>query len=165
MGRRRTTVIDAEPGARAVFGQRPPSRASRQTQEGHQSAQGAVAAALRARGVTFTEGVRLLDVWGYPYEVEFLLFPSTGERVPVKVMWQDSPGSAEQKVPWHVIHLRRAAEETSDIERAYLVLGGNGWTRKDAFTGGRLHAAMPGHGMVIVETLEKFLARFAEPVL
>lgn len=145
---------------RPVFGQRPPSRASRQTEAGHQSAVGAVAATLSGRHVRFTEDVAVVEVGGFPYRVEFLLFPPNGERVPVKVMWQDSSGSAEQKVPWHLIHLQRAIATNTDITRAYLVLGGSGWSRQQMFIGGLLHSLMPGNDAITIESLDRFLARF-----
>lgn len=116
---------------------------------------------LRKRGVAFVKDQPLDEVLGFPYKVEFIIHRRSGEIVPVKLMWQESSGSAEQKVPWHLIHLGYAKERANDILRCYLVLAGDGWTRKHLYTSGVFHRFVPLAAGVVVEDLEKFLARFA----
>lgn len=49
-----------------------------------------------------------------------------GRKFLVSLKWQQVSGTAEQKVPFEVICLATAVEET-DFDKAYLVLGGEGW--------------------------------------
>src|SRR5262244_3610786 len=53
----------------------------------------------------------------------------------VSVKWQQVTGTAEQKVPFEVICLIEALEKP-DYERAYLVLGGEGWKLRAFYTAG-----------------------------
>jgi hypothetical protein len=52
------------------------------------------------------------------------------EGILVSLKWQQSSGTAEQKVPFEIICL---ADEIRDgrFQKAYLVLGGDGWTLRD----------------------------------
>ena len=55
------------------------------------------------------------------------------EKVLVSLKWQQSSGTAEQKVPYEFICLAQALSQEPKFTRAYLVLGGNGWTKRDFF--------------------------------
>jgi hypothetical protein len=46
----------------------------------------------------------------------------------VSCKFQDTPGSAEEKVPYEVLKLLHAMEADERYKRAWIVLGGNGWT-------------------------------------
>jgi hypothetical protein len=80
-----------------------------------------------------------------------------GERILVSMKWQQVGGTAEQKVPFEVICL---AEEIGggNFQKAYLVLGGDGWTLRDFYTSGGLHKHLTNADRVQVLTLERFVA-------
>jgi hypothetical protein len=80
-----------------------------------------------------------------------------GVKILVSLKWQQVGGTAEQKVPFEVICL---AEEvrTGEFSKAYLVLGGDGWTLRDYYTGGGLSKHLVDTGKVHILTLERFVA-------
>lgn len=80
-----------------------------------------------------------------------------GEKILVSLKWQQVGGTAEQKVPFEVICL---AEEvrTGNFQRAYLVLGGDGWTLRDFYVSGGLEKHLNDCDKVKVYTLERFVA-------
>lgn len=143
-----------------AFGQRPPTRAPRQTEPGHESMEEMVEKALKRARVAYSKDQPLDEVLGFPYKVEFVIARRDGSHIPVKLMYQESSGSAEQKVPWHLIHLGYVKERAYDIPRCYLVLAGDGWTRKHLYTSEVFHRFIPLAEGVVVEDLGRFLARF-----
>ena len=82
--------------------------------------------------------------------------PRNSEKVLVSLKWQQTGGTAEQKVPFEVMCLADAvrAEQAS---RAYLVLGGDGWTLRDYYTSGALAEHLVHASFVQVVTLEAFI--------
>ncbi len=81
-----------------------------------------------------------------------------GRRWLVSLKWQQVSGTAEQKVPFEVICLAEAVL-SSGYEGAYLVLGGEGWTLRDFYTGGGLQRHLTNPGKVNIVTLEAFVAK------
>jgi hypothetical protein len=81
-----------------------------------------------------------------------------GRKFLVSVKWQQVSGTAEQKVPFEVICLAEALDG-GEFERAYLVLGGEGWTLRDFYTSGRLRKYLVNSDKVEVITLESFVGR------
>lgn len=79
----------------------------------------------------------------------------------VSLKWQQVSGTAEQKVPFEAICLADAilASGRGRFEKAYLVLGGDGWKLRDFFVGGGLDAHLRHGGVVRILTLEQFIAR------
>lgn len=59
------------------------------------------------------------------------------QRILISLKWQQVGGTAEQKVPFEVMCLADAVRGGA-ASRAYLVLGGDGWTLRDYFTSGAL---------------------------
>jgi PD-(D/E)XK nuclease superfamily protein len=47
--------------------------------------------------------------------------------------WQQSSGTAEQKVPFEIICLAETIKETPNYKRGYVVLGGTGWTLQEYY--------------------------------
>ena len=76
----------------------------------------------------------------------------------ISLKWQQSPGTTEQKVPYEVICLAEAVEQGA-FEKAYLVLGGEGWTLREFYIGGGLDRHLTRPGAVSVVTMENFIAR------
>jgi hypothetical protein len=76
----------------------------------------------------------------------------------VSMKWQQTSGTAEQKVPFEVISL--AETVLSDrYHGAYLVLGGPGWTLRDFYTDGGLEKHLVHADRVRILTLEAFVAK------
>jgi hypothetical protein len=79
-----------------------------------------------------------------------------GIKILVSLKWQQVAGTAEQKVPFEVMCLAdcvRAERAT----RAYLVLGGDGWSLRNYFTSGALADHLIHASVVRVVTLEAFV--------
>jgi len=74
----------------------------------------------------------------------------------VSVKWQQTSGTAEQKVPFEVMCLASAVR-AGVAHRAYLVLGGDGWTLRDYYTSGGLDEHLIHAAHVRVVTLEAFV--------
>lgn len=79
-----------------------------------------------------------------------------GARTLVSLKWQQTGGTAEQKVPFEVMCLADAVR-AQHAERAYLVLGGDGWKLRDYFTSGQLGEHLIHAALVRVVTLEAFI--------
>jgi len=76
----------------------------------------------------------------------------------ISVKWQQVSGTAEQKVPFEVICLEEALK-TGSYQRAFVVLGGEGWKLRKFYVEGGLNAYLKLSGRVEVVTLEAFIAR------
>ena len=83
-----------------------------------------------------------------------------GHRILISLKWQQSAGTAEQKVPFEVISLVQAILDAGDeYSKAYLVLGGEGWKLRDFYTGGGLEKHLEYADKVDILTLENFVAQ------
>ncbi len=77
----------------------------------------------------------------------------------ISLKWQQVSGTAEQKVPFEVICLAEAVRNSAGkFSKAYLVLGGEGWTLRDFYVGGGLQEHLTHSELVEILTLEKFVA-------
>lgn len=81
-----------------------------------------------------------------------------GRQYLVSMKWQQVPGTAEQKVPFEVISLADAVL-TGSYQKAYLVLGGEGWKLRTFYVGGGLKDHLVYADKVDILTLEGFVAR------
>ena len=81
-----------------------------------------------------------------------------GQRYLVSLKWQQVGGTAEQKVPFEVICLAEAVVSGA-YAKAYLVLGGEGWTLRKFYTEGGLANQLVHADKVDILTLEAFVAR------
>lgn len=79
-----------------------------------------------------------------------------GARVLVSLKWQQTGGTAEQKVPFEVMCLADAVR-AGHADRAYVVLGGDGWTLRDYYTSGALADHLIHASFVRAVTLEAFI--------
>jgi len=80
------------------------------------------------------------------------------ERLLLSVKWQQTGGTAEQKVPFEVICLAETIR-SGGYTKAYLVLGGEGWKLRQYYTSGALSEHLKGASRVEIVTLEGFIAR------
>jgi hypothetical protein len=79
-------------------------------------------------------------------------------RFLISLKWQQTGGTAEQKVPFEVISLAEVVLD-GEFEKAYLVLGGEGWTLRDFYVSGDLKKHLLRADKVEILTLESFVAR------
>lgn len=82
-----------------------------------------------------------------------------GRSFLVSSKWQQVGGTAEQKVPFEVICLVKALREgQGKFQKAYLVLGGEGWTLRKFYVDGGLKEFILGTDQITIMTLETFVA-------
>lgn len=81
-----------------------------------------------------------------------------GRRFLVSVKWQQVAGTAEQKVPFEVICLIDALHN-AEYEKAYIVLGGEGWKLREFYTKGGLSRFLRSPERVEIITLESFIGK------
>jgi PD-(D/E)XK nuclease superfamily protein len=126
----------------------------------------------RTGGVLEQMVLPALDQGGYAYKTQVNLgqrlgvgrhfvdavVEKDGRKLLLSMKWQQVSGTAEQKVPFEVICLMEAMEN-GGFEKAYLVLGGEGWTLRELFTGGGLKKYLVNSDKVEVTTLESFVGR------
>jgi hypothetical protein len=126
----------------------------------------------RTGGVLELMVLPALDQGGYAYKVQVHLgqrlglgkhmvdavVEKDGRKFLVSVKWQQVSGTAEQKVPFEVICLVEAME-AGGYDKAYVVLGGEGWTFRSFYTSGGLKKYLPSAEKVEITTLESFVAR------
>jgi hypothetical protein len=112
-----------------------------------------------------------LDRGGYQYRVRVKIGQRLGcgshyvdviaekdtKKYLISLKWQQVAGTAEQKIPFEVICLTEALE-SEEYEKAYVVLGGEGWTLRQFYTRGGLAKYLRGADKVEITTLEGFVA-------
>jgi hypothetical protein len=76
----------------------------------------------------------------------------------ISLKWQQVAGTAEQKIPFEVICLSEVLT-TGEYEKAYVVLGGEGWTLRQLYVGGGLNKHLQGCDNVSIVTLEHFVGK------
>ena len=75
----------------------------------------------------------------------------------ISLKWQQVSGTAEQKVPYEIISLAEAIQKRAG-NKAYLVLGGAGWSLRDYYLGGGLDRHLVHADLVTLIDLENFVA-------
>ena len=97
---------------------------------------------------------------GGKHIVDLVAYNAEGCGYLVSLKWQQTSGTAEQKVPYEAMCLIQAAlTDPQRYEKAYLVLGGPAWTLRDFYTGGSLLAYLRHEELLAIVTLEAFVAR------
>ncbi len=116
--------------------------------------------ALKHGGYTHQSQVRIgRRPGGGSHVVDVVATDGKGRRYLVSLKWQQTSGTAEQKVPFEAICLADViANRPSEFHAAYIVLGGDGWTLRNFYVGGGLTKHLT-HGRVVkIVTLEAFVA-------
>ncbi len=117
-----------------------------------------VVPALRRGGYEYSKQVVIGQrIGGGSHKVDAIA-QKDGRRFLVSVKWQQTSGTAEQKVPFEVICLAEAVL-AGTADKAYLVLGGEGWTLRTFYVGGGLQQHLAHAERVEILTLEGFVAR------
>jgi hypothetical protein len=114
--------------------------------------------ALEQGGYTFEKQVLLGQRLGVGRHVVDAVAEKDGRRILISLKWQQVSGTAEQKVPFELICLLEALQ-AGQHHKAYLVLGGEGWTLRSFYTSGGLKPFLVNSEKVDVMTLEGFVAR------
>lgn len=112
--------------------------------------------ALTRGGYSYEKQVRVGDRCGGRAHKVDAVVAKDGENVLVSLKWQQTRGTAEQKVPFEVMCLADAVRAGHAV-RAYLVLGGDRWTLRDYYTSGALDEHLIHAKVVRVVTLEAFI--------
>lgn len=113
--------------------------------------------ALTRGGYSYQKQVRIgLRPGGRAHKVD-VLAERGGEKFLISMKWQQTSGTAEQKVPFEIICLAEAIREAPDYKRGYVVLGGTGWTLRDYYVE-KIQRHLVGTEAVKVLSLEAFAA-------
>ena len=112
--------------------------------------------ALKRGHYTFRTQVRAGTRCGGGTHKVDALAEKDGAKLLVSLKWQQTGGTAEQKVPFEVMCLADAVR-SGHADRAYLVLGGDGWTLRDYYTSGALSDHIVHANLVRVLTLEAII--------
>ncbi len=89
-----------------------------------------------------------------------LLAWSPAKAFLISLKWQQTSGTAEQKVPFEAICLAEAVLRSEGrLDKAYIVLGGPGWKLRDFYVSGGLREHLTHADLVEIVTLEDFIAR------
>lgn len=92
--------------------------------------------------------------------MDALVETKEAEQIPVSMKWQQVSGTAEQKVPFEIMCLADAIRKSQGrFKRAYLVLGGEGWTLREYFLRGNIRDYLRNCDDVEIISLEGFVAK------
>jgi PD-(D/E)XK nuclease superfamily protein len=114
--------------------------------------------ALEKGGYSYKSQIRIGQRFGGGSHFVDIVAEKGEDRFLISMKWQQVSGTAEQKVPFEVICLEEALK-TGSYQRAFIVLGGDGWKLRAFFAGGGLNEYLKGSGNVQILTLETFVAR------
>lgn len=117
--------------------------------------------ALSQGGYTFRQQVNVgLRPNGRRHFVDAVATHPSGRSVLISLKWQQTDGTAEQKVPFEVMCLSDVIRENPQkFQAAYVVLGGPGWSLRDFYTNQGLGAYLKDATSVVVVSMEDFVAR------
>jgi hypothetical protein len=97
---------------------------------------------------------------GGKHIVDLVAYNAEGRGYLISLKWQQTSGTAEQKVPYEAMCLIQVAlADPGRYEKAYLVLGGPAWTLRDFYIDGGLQPYLQHQDLLSIVTLEAFVAR------
>ena len=97
---------------------------------------------------------------GHDHKVDVLVSGEADVEIPISLKWQQTSGTAEQKVPFEILCLAEAVHKSrGKFKKAYLVLGGSGWTLRDYYVTGDIRHYLKNCEPVEIVALETFVAR------
>jgi len=80
------------------------------------------------------------------------------QSVLISLKWQQVSGTAEQKIPYEIICLLKALRDNNGkYNRAYLVLGGEGWSMRNFYVDGGLNEYLTDAERIKIVTFENFI--------
>ena len=113
--------------------------------------------ALEFGGYEIETQVRIGERLGGGKHYADILARKGNSKIIISSKWQQTSGTAEQKVPYEYMCLANAVNTTDLADYGYIVLGGNGWT-KDGFFLNELHEWVNNDANIRVIRLEDFVA-------
>jgi hypothetical protein len=114
--------------------------------------------ALERGGYSYKSQIHIGKRFGGGSHFGDIVAEKSDARFLISMKWQQVSGTAEQKVPFEVICLEEALK-TREYDRAFVVLGGDGWKLRAFYVGGGLNEYLKSSGNVQIVTLESFVAR------
>ena len=116
--------------------------------------------ALRRGGYEYQTQVAIGErLGGGKHVVDLVAWSDDSTKFLISLKWQQVSGTAEQKVPFEVMCLAEAVlVSDGKYDKAYLVLGGPGWSRREFFISDDLKRHLRHADLVSVTTLEFFVA-------
>lgn len=116
--------------------------------------------ALRRGGYAYNTQVHIgKRITGRRHVVDVLATDVAGRALLISLKWQQVSGTAEQKVPFEAISLADAVlSSNSKYHKAYLVLGGPGWSLRNFYIAGGLSRHLRYSNLVNIISLEAFVA-------
>lgn len=117
--------------------------------------------ALQQGGYTYETQVRLaLRMTGKRHILDVPARDTAGKESPISLKWQRVSGTAEEKVPYEALSLAEAIRTSNGVfDKAYLVLGGSGWSLREFYVGGGLNDHLQHGNLVEIIGFESFVAR------
>ena len=115
-----------------------------------------------------------LDRGGYHYEKQKVIGNRLGggkhkidaivtlndRKILIEMKWQQTSGTAEQKIPFAVMCLADAVHKSQGIfSKAYLVLGGEGWKLREYYLSEKIRDYLNNCDPVEIISLESFIAK------
>ena len=113
--------------------------------------------ALEFGGYTTETQVRIGERLGGGRHYADIIAKNEEHNIIISSKWQQSSGTAEQKVPYEYMCLAHAVNTQEDMDYAYIVLGGTGWT-KDSFFLNELKDWVNHDAKIRVVRLDDFVA-------
>ena len=120
--------------------------------------------ALEMGGYFVEKQVRLGERLGGGKHYADILATKGDESIVVSLKWQQSSGTAEQKVPYEYMCLANTVNLHEDVARGYIVIGGDGWTKHSFFLG-ELKDWVNNDANIQVLRLDKFVAKANQGLL
>ncbi len=118
---------------------------------------------LEANGYKVTlQSVIGSSIGGGKHRADIVIIAPNSKELLVSMKWQQTSGTAEEKVPFEIIKLIHAVKNSSGrFQYAYLVLGGTGWKPqlKTLYLNGGLRDAIIDYDFVRVVSLDDFIGR------
>jgi hypothetical protein len=114
--------------------------------------------ALKRGGYSYLTQQHIGDRFGGGKHFVDVIAQKDGQKYLVSLKWQQVSGTAEQKVPFEIICLGDAVRQGT-FQKAYLVLGGEGWKLRNFYVGGGLKSYLVDADKVDILTLEAFVGR------
>lgn len=112
--------------------------------------------ALERGGYALSRQTKLGFRLGGRRQVVDAIAKNSAASILISLKWQQVAGTAEQKVPFEVMCLAESVR-SGEADKAYLVLGGDGWTLREYYTSGKLAEHLTHAHHVQVVSLEAFI--------
>lgn len=97
-------------------------------------------------------------ITGGTHKVDIVAF-RRNETYLISLKWQQVGGTADEKVPYEVLCLKSAVQDSAGAFcRAYLVLGGPAWPKRNFYTSDTFEQLLPHNDAVTILPLEDFMA-------